>query len=93
MNSRTVHTIKMAMNLSHDNNKEPNNGHDPKKNDGVIDTGASENLGLDADRSSDDQRIDRKYNMDNDIVSHNPDGESDDSDANLERGSSPLMDK
>ena len=53
----------------------------------------SENLGLDADRSSDDQRIDRKYNMDNDMISHNPDGEGDDDDANLERGSSPLMDK
>ena len=54
---------------------------------------ASENLGLDADRSSDDQRIDRKYNMDNDMVSNNPDGEDDRNDANLERGSSPLMDK
>lgn len=53
----------------------------------------SENLGLDADRSSDDQRIERKYNMDNDMISQNPDGEDDDHDANLERGSSPLMDK
>ncbi|TDO24078.1 hypothetical protein [Pedobacter duraquae] len=81
------------MDLSDDNKKAPNDRHEVRKSDVGMESGTAENLGMDADRSSDDQRIDRKYNMDNDIVSHNPDGESDDSDANLERGSSPLMDK
>ena len=81
------------MDLSEDNKKGPNYKHQIRKMDSGIESGTSENLGLDADRSSDDQHIDRKYNMDNDIVSHNPDGESDDRDANMERGSSPLMDK
>ena len=81
------------MDLPDDNKKAPKYRQEVLKSDQGIESGAAENLGLDADRSSDDQRIDRKYNMDNDIVSQNPDGESDDSDANLERGSSPLMDK
>lgn len=52
-----------------------------------------DNLGLDADRSSDNQTLSRRYNIDNDVVSHNPDGEDDRRDSNQERGSSPLMDK
>lgn len=52
----------------------------------------SENLGLDADHSSVSSRY-AYLNNDNDRISHNPDGESDDSDTNEERGHSPLMDK
>jgi hypothetical protein len=52
-----------------------------------------DNLGLDADRSSDNQTLSRRYNIDNDVISNNPDGEDDMRDSNRERGSSPLMDK
>ncbi len=52
-----------------------------------------DNLGLDADRSSDNQTLSRRYNTDNDVISHNPDGEDDWRNADEERGSSPLMDK
>lgn len=52
-----------------------------------------DNLGLDADRSSDNQTLSRRYNIDNDVISGNPDGEDDLNDANETRGSSPLMDK
>jgi hypothetical protein len=52
-----------------------------------------DNLGLDADRSSDNQTLSRRYNTDNDVISRNPDGEDDSYDSNEERGSSPLMDK
>lgn len=52
-----------------------------------------DNLGLDADRSSDNQTLSRRFNTDNDVVSHNSDGEDDIRDSNEERGSSPLMDK
>jgi hypothetical protein len=72
-------------------NKEVKNSVPHKSGEGYEES--SENLGLDADRSSDEQRLDRKYNMDNDMISHNPDGEDDANDSNLERGSSPLMDK
>ena len=51
-----------------------------------------DNLGLDADHSSNDGKY-GYLNNDNDMISHNPDGEDDDSDSNEERGSSPLMDK
>ena len=52
-----------------------------------------DNLGLDADRSSDNQTLSRRYNIDNDVISGNPDGEDDMRDSNETRGSSPLMDK
>ncbi|MGN7205955.1 hypothetical protein ACTHQF_16905 [Pedobacter sp. SAFR-022] len=52
-----------------------------------------DNLGLDADRSSDNQTLSRRYNIDNDVISHNPDGEDDNRDSTETRGSSPLMDK
>jgi hypothetical protein len=52
-----------------------------------------DNLGLDADRSSDNQTLSRRYNVDNDVISGNPDGEDDRRDSNETRGSSPLMDK
>ncbi len=52
-----------------------------------------DNLGLDADRSSDNQTLSRRYNIDNDVISNNPDGEDDMKDSNETRGSSPLMDK
>lgn len=52
-----------------------------------------ENLGLDADHSSDNLSVNGKFNTDNDRVSHNPGGEEDiDS---IEGGieNSPLADK
>lgn len=52
-----------------------------------------DNLGLDADRSSDNQTLSRRYNIDNDVISHNPDGEDDMHDSTESQGSSPLMDK
>jgi hypothetical protein len=51
------------------------------------------NLGLDADQSSEFDNGRKNYNNDNDRVSHNPDGEDDDRDTTEESGSSPLMDK
>ncbi len=51
-----------------------------------------ENLGLDADHSSENSAF-GYLNNDNDRISHNPDGESDDSDDNEGYGHSPLMDK
>jgi hypothetical protein len=49
------------------------------------------NLGLDADRSSDNEIAERKYNMDNDITSDNS---KDDSDHLAEPfDSSPIMNK
>jgi hypothetical protein len=51
------------------------------------------NLGLDADHSSADDNPYSYLNNDNDRVSHNPDGEGDDSDTSEEPGHSPLMDK
>ena len=50
----------------------------------------SENLGLDADRSSDNKI---RYDQDSDRISHNPDGEDDDSDGEALIGNSPLEDK
>ncbi|MDB5020688.1 MAG: hypothetical protein JWQ28_1815 [Pedobacter sp.] len=49
------------------------------------------NLGLDADRSSDNDSPERKYNMDNDIASDNSKDDSD----HLEEpfDSSPIMNK
>ena len=52
-----------------------------------------DNLGLDADRSSDNQTLSRRYNIDNDVISYNPDGEDDMNDSNENQGSSPLMEK
>jgi len=52
-----------------------------------------DNLGLDADRSSDNQTLSRRYNIDNDVISQNPDGEDDSHDSSRHNGSSPLMDK
>jgi hypothetical protein len=49
-----------------------------------------DNLGLDADHSSDESS---RFDRDNDIISHNPDGEDDDRDNELPFGTSPLMDK
>jgi len=57
------------------------------------DDDSRDNLGLDADHSSDDTEDQVNYNNDNDRISHNPDGEDDDSDSTEERGHSPLMDK
>lgn len=50
----------------------------------------TENLGLDADGSS-DNRV--RYDQDSDRISHNPDGEDDDSDTSERIGHSPLEDK
>ena len=52
----------------------------------------AENLGLDADHSSENSTF-GYLNNDNDRISHNPDGESDDSDDDERFGHSPLMDK
>jgi len=51
------------------------------------------NLGLDADQSSEYDDGRKNYNNDNDRVSHNPDGEDDDHDTTEGAGYSPLMDK
>lgn len=51
-----------------------------------------DNLGLDADRSSDNISLSRKYNMDNDMISNNPEGEDDLRDVDVDRDSS-LKDK
>jgi len=53
----------------------------------------NDNLGLDADQSSDNTDGRKNYNNDNDRVSHNPDGEDDDHDTTEGAGYSPLMDK
>lgn len=53
----------------------------------------NDNLGLDADQSSDYTDGRKNYNNDNDRVSHNPDGEDDDHDTTEGTGYSPLMDK
>jgi hypothetical protein len=50
-----------------------------------------DNPGLDADHSSDTGY--RKYNSDNDMVSGNPDGESDQTTQKSGIGESPLRDK
>lgn len=52
----------------------------------------NDNLGLDADHSSDDNPY-AYLNNDNDRVSHNPDGEDDDRDTLERPGHSPLEDK
>ncbi|SEA42449.1 hypothetical protein SAMN05443550_103189 [Pedobacter hartonius] len=57
------------------------------------DSEENDNLGLDADHSSDDSRYNVNLDNDNDRISHNPDGEDDDHDTAEERGHSPLMDK
>ncbi len=71
------------------------------KNNGIKDTTRTseadagmetENLGLDADHSSENS-VFGYLNNDNDRISHNPDGESDDSDDDEGYGHSPLMDK
>jgi len=50
-----------------------------------------ENLGLDADHSSDTAY--HSLNNDNDRISGNPDGETDDNDGSGPLGDSPLMEK
>lgn len=50
-----------------------------------------ENLGLDADHSSDTAY--HHLNNDNDRISGNPDGETDDNDGSGQLGDSPLMEK
>lgn len=52
-----------------------------------------DNLGLDADHSSENTGYHVSLNNDNDRISHNPDGEDDDHDTTEEPGHSPLMDK
>lgn len=56
-------------------------------------TEENNNLGLDADHSSSDDNQYGNLNNDNDRISHNPNGEDDDSDTSEEPGHSPLMDK
>ena len=56
-------------------------------------TEENDNLGLDADHSSENTGYKVNLNNDNDRISHNPDGEGDDSDTWEEPGHSPLMDK
>jgi hypothetical protein len=51
------------------------------------------NLGLDADHSSDGPTTAAKLNDDNDRISGNPDGESDDTDDDASGVYSPLEDK
>lgn len=52
-----------------------------------------DNLGLDADHSSENSGRHINLNNDNDRISHNPDGEDDDHDNTEDIGHSPLMDK
>lgn len=54
---------------------------------------ANENLGLDADGSSDDFSIHGTLNSDNDRISGNPDGEDDGKNTKESPGHSPLDDK
>jgi len=69
------------------------NGEDAKqKKEHVLPEEDAENLGLDADQSSDNSPF-ANLNNDNDRISHNPDGEDDDHDTKESPGSSPLMDK
>jgi hypothetical protein len=59
----------------------------------IVTSGSEENkdnLGLDADRSSEGAS---PYDGDNDVISHNPDGEDDDNDDEQPLGDSPLMSK
>jgi hypothetical protein len=50
-------------------------------------------LGLDADHSSSGEEGAVNYNNDNEMISHNPDGEDDDRDYDNDGGYSSLMDK
>lgn len=52
-----------------------------------------DNLGLDADQSSERFSFYSHLNTDNDRISGNPDGENDDHDTDEPAGYSPLMDK
>ncbi|MNR15547.1 hypothetical protein D3C85_1320850 [compost metagenome] len=52
-----------------------------------------DNLGLDADQSSEDFSFHNYLNTDNERISGNPDGEDDDHDRGEPFISSPLMDK
>lgn len=52
-----------------------------------------DNLGLDADQSSEGSSFYHHLNTDNDRISGNPDGENDDHDTNEPFRSSPLSDK
>jgi hypothetical protein len=52
-----------------------------------------ENLGLDADHSSDNFSVNGKYNTDNDRVTDNPDGEEDPDVEADQAENSPLDDK
>ncbi|CAM3937152.1 hypothetical protein SAMN06265348_1114 [Pedobacter westerhofensis] len=66
---------------------------DGKSKKDLYDSDNNDNLGLDADHSSDDSVYKVNLNNDNDRISHNPYGEDDDHDTLEEPGSSPLMDK
>lgn len=73
--------------------KTKNNGIKDAAGTSKTDAGLeAENLGLDADHSSENSAF-GYLNNDNDRISHNPDGESDDSDDDEGYGNSPLMDK
>lgn len=63
-----------------------------KKSDPIVREEEQDNLGLDSDHSSDDSKY-ANLNNDNDRISHNPDGEMDDTDTDELPGHSPLMDK
>lgn len=67
-----------------------NSGKDKQK---LPEGPVSENLGLDADQSSENFGRMANLNNDNDRISHNPDGEDDDHDTHESPGYSPLMDK
>ena len=62
------------------------------KSDPIIQEESDDNLGLDSDHSSDGSKY-GYLNNDNDRISHNLDGETDDTDTDELPGHSPLMDK
>lgn len=73
-------------------NTKNNSISNTKKEIEITGISEDENLGLDADHSSENS-VFSYLNNDNDRISHNPDGESDDSDDDQLPGHSPLMDK
>lgn len=68
-------------------------GHNKEKRDEYRFDEEKENLGLDADQSSEDFTGYRDLNSDNDRISGNPDGEDDHNDSSDSPRYSPLMDK
>jgi hypothetical protein len=69
------------------------NKKDENKRLGLYAVENDNNLGLDADHSSEDHIYKVNLNNDNDRISHNRDGEDDDTDTTEEPGYSPLEDK